>query len=82
MSPEKMVYMANQIATFFKTQPGSDQAEKVAGHIKDFWEPRMRDQLYQFAEQDAGGLDPVVLKSIELLRKNELGGSVLVKRGN
>ena len=41
MSPEKMVHMANQIATFFKTQPGIDQAEKVANHLKDFWEPRM-----------------------------------------
>ena len=42
MSPEKMVRMANQIATFFKTQPKEDAAARVAAHIKDFWDPRMR----------------------------------------
>ncbi|MCB2133006.1 MAG: formate dehydrogenase subunit delta, partial [Rhodobacteraceae bacterium] len=53
MSPEKMVYMANQIATFFKTQPGEDAAARIAGHIRDFWEPRMRAQLR--AHVEAGG---------------------------
>ena len=45
MSPEKMVMMANQIATFFRSQPGTDQAARVASHLKDYWEPRMRQQL-------------------------------------
>ena len=44
MSPEKMVMMANQIATFFRSQPGTDQADRVAAHLKDYWEPRMRQQ--------------------------------------
>jgi hypothetical protein len=33
MSPEKLVRMANQIATFFSSQPGTDQAERVAAHL-------------------------------------------------
>ena len=82
MSPEKMVYMANQIATFFKTQPGIDQAEKVAGHIRDFWEPRMREQLFRFAETGADGLDPVVMTSIRLLQGTEPGGSASIQHGN
>ena len=53
MSPEKLVMMANQIATFFETQPGEGQAAKVAAHINDFWEPRMRQQLA--AHVAAGG---------------------------
>ncbi|MEZ5723032.1 MAG: formate dehydrogenase subunit delta [Paracoccaceae bacterium] len=44
MSPDKMVRMANQIATFFRSQPG-DTAEQVAAHLGDFWDPRMRRQL-------------------------------------
>lgn len=60
MSPEKMVMMANQIATFFKTQPGSDQADRVADHIKDFWEPRMRDQLQAYLAKGGEGLDQLV----------------------
>ena len=55
MSPEKMVTMANQIAAFFASQPGQSQAEGVAAHINDFWEPRMRRQLLDHLA--AGGAD-------------------------
>ena len=53
MSPEKMVMMTNQIASFFATQPDADKASRVADHLREFWEPRMLDQLY--AHVDAGG---------------------------
>ncbi|MCB2109636.1 MAG: formate dehydrogenase subunit delta [Defluviimonas sp.] len=49
MSPEKLLYMAKQIATFFASQPGADQADCVAQHIRDFWEPRMREQFLALA---------------------------------
>lgn len=68
MSPEKMVYMANQIATFFKSQPGSDQAERVAAHLNDFWDPRMRAQLLAHVSTGGEGLDPVVLNAAGKLR--------------
>lgn len=61
MSPEKMVMMANQIATFFTTQPGDDRAEQLAGHINDFWEPRMRRQLLDHVAAGGAGLDPLVI---------------------
>lgn len=67
MSPEKMVHMANQIATFFKTQPG-DATERVAAHISDFWEPRMREQLSAYVAQQGGaGLDSVVVDATALI---------------
>jgi formate dehydrogenase subunit delta len=56
-----MIHMANQIATFFKTQPGEDAEEKVASHLRDFWEPRMRDQLQAHIAQGGAGLDAVVI---------------------
>ncbi|SLN34066.1 formate dehydrogenase subunit delta [Roseisalinus antarcticus] len=64
MSPDKMVRMANQIATFFETQPGADGAEKVAAHINDFWDPRMRQQLLDHAATGGGGLSPLVRAAI------------------
>ncbi|MEO9777970.1 MAG: formate dehydrogenase subunit delta [Sedimentitalea sp.] len=64
MSPDKLIRMANQIATFFKTQPGDDAPAKVAAHITDFWEPRMRAQLCAHAEVGGAKLDDVVLKAI------------------
>ena len=66
MSPEKMVRMANQIATFFKTQPREDAPARVAAHIADFWDPRMRDQLRDYVEQGGEGLDDVVVKATRL----------------
>ena len=67
MSPEKMARMANQIATFFKSQPNEDAPARVAAHINDFWEPRMRRQLRAYAETDGAGLDDIVLKAIQLV---------------
>lgn len=61
MSPEKMVHMANQIATFFKTQPGGDQAARIAAHLTDFWEPRMLDQLHAYVVSGGKGLDDLVI---------------------
>lgn len=61
MSPDKMIRMANQIATFFKTQPGEDAPAKVAAHISDFWEPRMRAQLHDHVATGGAGLDALVI---------------------
>ena len=67
MSPEKMVMMANQIATFFRSQPGTDQADRVAAHLKDYWEPRMRQQLREHIAAGGEGLDPLVLGAARLI---------------
>jgi len=68
MSPEKMVHMANQIAAFFKSQPGEDAAERVAAHLSDFWEPRMRAQLLAHVAAGGAGLDPVALAAARKLK--------------
>ncbi|MFN2306450.1 MAG: formate dehydrogenase subunit delta [Paracoccaceae bacterium] len=67
MSPDKMVRMANQIATFFKTQPGADAAAKVRDHITDYWEPRMRQQLCDYVSAGGEGLDAVVVRAVHSL---------------
>ncbi len=69
MSPEKLIYMANQIATFFETQPGDDRAEKVAAHLRDFWEPRMRAQLLDIVDAGGEGLKPLAREAAEHLRE-------------
>ncbi|MDN5567804.1 MAG: formate dehydrogenase subunit delta, partial [Paracoccus sp. (in: a-proteobacteria)] len=42
------------------TEPG-DAADKIAGDLKDYWEPRMRAQLLTYLETGGGGLKPSVL---------------------
>lgn len=53
MQPEKLVRMANQIATFFDSQPDEDKAAAVAAHLTEFWEPRMRGQMAEILRQEA-----------------------------
>ena len=68
MTEAKLVRMANQIATFFRSQRGTDRAAQVAKHLADFWEPRMRRQLFELVERGAPGLDPLVVEAAERLR--------------
>jgi len=67
MSREKLVHMANQIATFFESQPGEDQAERVAQHLRDYWDPRMRTQIAEIAETSESGLSPLARDAIAKL---------------
>jgi formate dehydrogenase subunit delta len=57
----KLVRMANQIATFFKSQPAGEAADGVANHINKFWEPRMRRQFFELIEKGDAGFDPLVI---------------------
>ena len=63
MSPEKLVYMANQIATFFRSQPEEKAVAGVAEHINSFWEPRMRAALLDRVAENPTGIDGLVLKA-------------------
>jgi formate dehydrogenase subunit delta len=59
MSHDKINRMVNQIATFFESQPDDDKAGRVADHLKEFWEPRMLDQLADNLESGGEGLTPL-----------------------
>jgi formate dehydrogenase subunit delta len=69
MSPEKLVYMANQIATFFASQPKHEQVEAVAQHLHDFWDPRMRRQLFEIVDAGGEGLAPLVVEATARLER-------------
>ena len=62
MSPDKMVRMTNQIATFFESQPDVDKAGRVAEHLKEFWEPRMLDKLSAHLDNGGEGLSALALE--------------------
>ncbi|AXS42727.1 formate dehydrogenase subunit delta [Breoghania sp. L-A4] len=69
MSPEKLVYMANQIATFFHSKPHDEAVAGVAAHINSFWEPRMRAQFFALIASGEAGFDPLVLEAAPSIRK-------------
>ncbi len=68
-SPDKLVYMANQIGRFFVAQRENEAVEGIASHIKKFWEPRMRKAIFAHLDAGGAGLDPTVRKAIESLRQ-------------
>jgi formate dehydrogenase subunit delta len=67
MSPDKLVYMANQIGKFFSTQGGDQAVTGTLAHIKAFWDPRMRATIIAHLQAGGAGLDPVTRQAIEKL---------------
>ncbi len=66
---DKLIRMANQIATFFKGQGEEEAAAQVADHLKAFWTPRMRQDLFVLAQASSKSLDPVVKTAVERLER-------------
>jgi formate dehydrogenase subunit delta len=68
-SPDKLIYMANQIGKFFSSQ-GSDKAVAgIAEHIRKFWDPRMRSAIFAHLDRGGAGLDTDVHAAIVQLRE-------------
>ncbi len=67
MNVQKLVKMVNEIASFFEAEPDRDVAmEGVAGHIKRFWDPRMRREIVRFVEEQGGeGLKEMALLAVK-----------------
>lgn len=64
----KLVYMANQIGTFFKSQDVDTASAKIAEHIIKYWDPRMRRTIIAHLDAGGAGLDPAARRAVEALR--------------
>lgn len=69
MSADKIVRMANDIAKFMESKPHAEGMSLLASHINDFWEPRMRRQLFQLLDAGGAGLRPLVLDAAGAIRR-------------
>jgi formate dehydrogenase subunit delta len=58
--------MANNIAIQFRHLPSERAAEAIAGHIRRFWDPRMRSRLSELVDAGGDGLDPLVVAAVRL----------------
>jgi formate dehydrogenase subunit delta len=56
---ERLVYMANQIATNLATD--DDPVAAIADHIQLFWDPRMKRMIF---ENGSAGLSPAAAAAI------------------
>lgn len=68
---DRLVYMANQIATNLKFE-GDQAAAAVADHMLQFWDPRMKDQIISRAAEADHGLTPLANEAVTLLARARL----------
>jgi formate dehydrogenase subunit delta len=71
MDAHHLVKMANGIGDFFDSEPDKAKGVKgVADHIRSFWEPRMRKQIFAHLDSSGGeGLNDIVLNALRTHRK-------------
>lgn len=67
MAIDRLVLMANQIGSFFVTQPRLKAPEAIADHLRKFWDPRMREEIQAHEQSGGMGLDPPVREAVRLL---------------
>jgi formate dehydrogenase subunit delta len=66
---DRLIYMANQIGTFFKSQGEAKAVPGIADHIHKFWDPRMRKAIFAHLDAGGAGLEPDVRRALESLRQ-------------
>lgn len=68
MDKLNLVKMANNIGAYFQSEP--DRETAIAGieqHIKNFWEPRMRNQIIDYLQQGGNELMDIVAEAVRRL---------------
>jgi formate dehydrogenase subunit delta len=73
MSPEKLVYMANQIGKFFASQGPGEAVSGTLDHLRRFWDPRMRREILAYVEAGGEGLDANVREAVLKLKTEPAG---------
>ena len=72
MSPDRLIYMANQIGKFFQSQGHDRAVPEIADHMKKFWDPRMRKAIFAHLDRGGSGLDPNVRDALKTLKKSQV----------
>jgi formate dehydrogenase subunit delta len=68
MNVQRLVVMANDIANFFGSDPdAAAAAEQVAGHMKKFWEPRMREEIRRHVSAGGEGMSSIAIQAVKRL---------------
>ena len=64
MQAGKLIAMANQIATFFRSYPDEEAVAGVHRHLEAFWTPGMVRTLRQHLMHDTDGVDSLVMAAM------------------
>jgi len=61
---DKLVRMANQIATEFANQQPARAADATSEHLRQFWDPRMRQAITAHLAAGGAGLGDIAREAI------------------
>jgi len=65
MDIHHLVKMANEIGGFFETLPDRNEGvNSIEQHLKNFWEPRMRREIVEYAKRGDGELKEIVREAV------------------
>ena len=65
---EHLTQMANDIGAYFHSEPKREDAVAgIAGHIKKFWTPRMRQKLVEHLAHGGEGLEDLPREAVRRL---------------
>lgn len=74
-----LVRMANDIGNFFRAQGEEKAIAGIADHVRKFWEPRMKKQIFAHLDEGGAGLNPLTLKALEKLKADMHGFSTMAE---
>jgi len=67
MNPDKLQRMANDIARNLAAL-GDGAPAAIAEHLRQFWTPRMREELLAIVDAGGAGLERLVVQAAGILR--------------
>jgi formate dehydrogenase subunit delta len=66
VTTQRLVQMANQVASFFASYPEAEAIEGTANHLKSYWDPRMRREMAAHLTDKAGaGLSHIAMEAVK-----------------
>ncbi|MGZ4959649.1 MAG: formate dehydrogenase subunit delta [Methylomonas sp.] len=70
MDIHNLIKMANNIGSFFKSEPDRELAiQGVEQHIRNSWEKRMRQRIIEYVDQGGNELMDIVAEAVLRLPK-------------
>jgi formate dehydrogenase subunit delta len=67
MAAPSEIRLATEIAAQFKHVPTEEGAAAIVGHVRRFWDPRMRARLIDEVARASEDCDPLVVAAVEML---------------
>ena len=73
MAEDRIVSMAKQIGDFFAPYPPERRTEGVRNHLRTYWDPRMREALFELIDAGSSELPQHIIEAATFLRQDKNG---------